>query len=180
LIDTGLGCFPTALVNLLSTLGDLEMAEKVSRDCVDHPFITEDGLSNAYLCTRLVSDLTKNQYEGVFSCGTEISDLEQSLQKIYADRADEAMQIISEEKASGRVCGLEAFSYRGPSLVLVTQQEGNNHWIVDTDRGDFIDSGYSRNYSLQDLPVYGVMIVKNKKNPLDINYFCDSEGQPVP
>lgn len=178
--DRGEGTFPAALINFLSDIGDMSTAEKVGS--TRRQFATTEDHVHPYLCTKIVHDSTAGQYQGHFRfSGIGENSLEQSLRELYGDKKDLALNTILQEIRAGRIRkDQKLVAYKGPGLLLIEPLHGKRlKWIVDTDKGYFVDSGYIKRYTSESQSIVGVMIVKHTEKPRQNNYFCDVQGRPL-
>ncbi len=139
-------CFGSSLANYFEFNGQPTLAEKVYDEFRKHPFVAADGSVRALFCTRLVHDLTNDQYRGIFKYLSFDNDTLESLAEDIGEYAAEGLKAVEDEIKAGRLIGgLRSFDYRGQALVLQGFSTRKlQHWIVDCDDGTVINDGTIR------------------------------------
>lgn len=171
------GCFRYALSNLLIELGDEKMAERVFEDFDRHPLVNRDnkGIFIGY-STRLISELTGDQYEGTLY--SDPPDLRHSISK---DRFDSELRedlgkdakIIGEEREKGRIIWHRGeLTYKPPAILIVENGPyiiysiGNmNYYLI----GSETPGDHSIVLRADDMLIDNGIVVKHPTDALDIN-----------
>ncbi len=112
------GCFGTSLANTLIMYAKCanghgpfyaNLAKTVRASFKEHPFVTSKGGVHRSLSTRIVSELTSGRFEARYHRrGTYTpQELRESFETFYpTDKVDYFMQVEAEERAAGRILGM--------------------------------------------------------------------------
>ena len=157
-------CMKSALANLILEQGDEKAARKIFDKYNHHPLVLDDGSVTDLVLTRLVSDLTDEEYEAIYF-GNVIGDFSKAIQEHYGPKTEDVIKIFMNERQKGRIKSLDEADYNPPLICLLkvfNDETYITHTAVYLGGNQLLNNGEIRHYPINRIKVLGILKLRKK------------------
>lgn len=152
-------CYCSALANLLVEIGDEQTAQEVFDNYSVNKLVSKDGGMHVGLATRVLSELTKEKYEGTLIANFD-RDFDVDIRKSFPDEADLILRIMNEEREKGRIKSHNGAIDHSLPAIFYIRLMNDYHYNVNVLGDLFIDDGKKDHYPIKNLDILAVLEVR--------------------